>query len=263
VFFIDDGFNEIETECMLLSVIIPAWQEARRLHITLAGIEHLRNALPYPIEVILVDDGSTDGTADRALAAGLSVIRQPHKGKGAAVRAGMLAANGMYRMVADADWSMSPEQVLMMLPPAMTGFDVCIASRELPSSIRLGEPRWRHMMGRTYNHLVQQVLLPGFSDTQCGFKVFRAEAARALFSRCSEDGWAFDVEVLALAREYGLRIIEVPIDWTHDPDSRVHPLRDAPGMLKALFRIRKKLAMEPGNAPMTPQPIHSTMFPRP
>ena len=248
---------------MLLSVIIPAWQEARRIHITIDGVNRLRNALPYPIEVILVDDGSTDGTADLALQAGLSVIRQPHKGKGAAVRAGMLAANGMYRLVADADWSMAPEQVLMMLPPAMTGFDVCIASRELPSSSRNGEPRWRHLMGRAYNHLVQQVLLPGFYDTQCGFKVFRAEAARALFTRCQEDGWAFDVEVLALAREYGLRVMEVPIDWDHDPDSRVQPMRDAPSMLKALFRIRARMAMGPGDAPMPAQPIHPSQFMRP
>jgi len=236
---------------MLLSVIIPAWQEAKRMPTTIDGVARLRAALPYPIEVILVDDGSTDGTADLASAAGMTVIRRPHHGKGAAVRAGMLAATGMYRMIADADWSMRPEQALLMLPPVLTGFDIAIASRELPDSVRTGEPQWRHMIGRTYNHLVQQILLPGLLDTQCGFKVFRAEAARALFNRCHEDGWAFDVEVLALAREYGLRVVEVPIDWSHDGDSRVRPLRDAPGMLAALFRIRTRLAMgPPRNSPL-------------
>jgi glycosyltransferase involved in cell wall biosynthesis len=230
---------------MLLSVIIPAWQEAKRLPTTIAGINRLRAALPYPIEVILVDDGSTDGTADKAEAAGLTVLRCAHKGKGAAVRTGMLAANGMYRMIADADWSMSPEQSLLMLPPVLTGFDLAIASRELPDSQRSNEPQLRHVIGRTYNSLVRNVLLPGIHDTQCGFKVFRAEAARAIFSRTHEDGWAFDVEVLALAREYGLRVVEVPIDWEHNRDSRVRPFRDAPGMVAALFRIRTRLAMAP------------------
>ena len=168
---------------MLLSVIIPAWQEAKRMHTTVEGVARLRAALPYPVEVILVDDGSTDGTADLASAAGMKVIRRPHRGKGAAVRAGMLAANGMYRMIADADWSMCPEQALLMLPPVLHGYDVAIASRELPDSQRSGEPAWRHWIGRTYNQLVQQVVLPGILDTQCGFKVFRAEAARAIFSR--------------------------------------------------------------------------------
>jgi dolichyl-phosphate beta-glucosyltransferase len=104
---------------------------------------------------------------------------------------------------------------------------------------------WRHLVGRTYNHLVQQIVIPGLQDTQCGFKVFRAEAARAIFSRTREDGWAFDVEVLALARALGLRVTEVPIDWSHDSDSRVRVIRDAPGMLAALFRIRTRLAISP------------------
>ena len=158
-------------------------------------------------------------------------------------------------MIADADWSMRPEQALLMLPPVLTGHDIAIGSRELPDSVRTGEPAWRHLIGRTYNNLVQQIILPGLLDTQCGFKVFRAEAARAIFSRCHEDGWAFDVEVLALAREYGLRVVEVPIDWTHDRDSRARPLRDAPSMLAALFRIRSRILFGPQM--MTPSDIQS------
>jgi len=228
---------------MLLSLIIPAWQEASRFHITIQGVQRLRAALPYPLEVIVVDDGSTDGTAKLAENAGFNVIQQGHRGKGAAVRTGMLAATGMYRMIADADWSMPPEQTLMMLPPTLTGFDIVMASREHPGSQRSGEPLVRHLIGRAYNHCVQHLVLPGVEDTNCGFKIFRAEAARAIFARTREDGWAFDVEVLALARAFGLRVVEVPIDWSHDPDSRVHPLRDAPAMLAALLRIRTRMAM--------------------
>ncbi len=247
---------------MLLSIIIPAWQEARRMSTTVDGVNQLRAALPYPIEVIVVDDGSSDGTAELAEAGGLTVLRRPHRGKGAAVRTGMLAANGMYRMVADADWSMAPSQALLMLPPVLTGFDMAIASRELPDSSRADEPHWRHLMGRTYNKLVRSVLLPGIRDTQCGFKVFRAEAARAIFSRTREDGWAYDLEVLALAREFGLRVVEVPIDWRHNRDSRVRPFMDAPGMVAALFRIRARIANTASFGPVfEPQDV-SDQLPR-
>jgi len=228
---------------VLLSLIIPVWQEAARFHLTVDGVDRLRAALPYPLEVIIVDDGSSDGTSTLATDAGYQVIRQAHRGKGAAVRTGMLAATGMYRMIADADWSMPPEQALMMLPPAMTGFDIAIASRELAGSRRSNESLARHLVGRAFNLAVQSLVLPGIEDTQCGFKIFRAEAARAIFSRTREDGWAFDVEALALARAFGLRINEVPIDWSHHRNSRVHPLRDAPGMFAALLRIRTRLAM--------------------
>jgi len=228
---------------VLLSLIIPAWQEARRFDRTVDGVARLAHALPYAFEVVLVDDGSTDGTADLAEAQGWTVIRECHRGKGAAVRTGMLAANGMYRMLADADWSMPPEQALMMLPPLETGFDVAIGSRQILGSRRTNEPLVRHLIGRVYNRAVQGIVLPGIEDSQCGFKVFRAEAARAIFSRTREDGWAFDVEALALARAFGLRIREIPIDWHHDRDTRVRPVRDAAGMLAALFRIRTRLAM--------------------
>jgi dolichyl-phosphate beta-glucosyltransferase len=191
------------------------------------------------------------------------VITQPHRGKGAAVRTGMLAATGVYRMLADADWSMPPEQALMLLPPARTGFDIAIASRELPGARRHGEPLLRHLIGRSFNTAVQHLVLPGIEDTQCGFKVFRAEAARAIFGRIREDGWAFDVEALALARAMGLRIHEVPIDWSYHKDTRVHPLRDAPGMFAALLRIRTRLAMSHYPDPRGQAPVVLSPHDRP
>ena len=246
---------------MLLSVVIPAWQEARRIERLHQGVRSLRAALPYAVEVLVVDDGSTDGTGDLAARAGLQVLRQPHRGKGAAVRAGMLATRGVYRLLADADWSMPPEQVLAMLPPVLTGHDVVIASRETHGAQRTNEPAARHIIGRLFNMAVQSIVLPGVEDSQCGFKVFRAEAARAIFSRCREDGWAFDVEVLALARKLGMRVAEVPIDWRHDPDTRVRPLLDAPSMLASLLRVRARLstgayddAIEPDVSADPPRP---------
>ena len=227
------------------------------------GVNRLRAALPYDFEVILVDDGSTDGTADLARAERWTVIQQGHQGKGAAVRAGMLQASGLYRMYADADWSMPPEQALMLLPPLLNGFDVAIASRQLPGSKRQNEPLARHLIGRAYNQVVQTLVLPGIEDTQCGFKVFRAEAARAVFSRTREDGWAFDVEALALSRALGLRLREVAIDWHHDRDTRVRPLRDAPSMVAALLRIRTRLALSDYPAPASGPAIRrGVTFPR-
>ena len=249
-------------EFVFLSIVIPVWQEAARLHRTFAGIERLRAALPYNLEVVFVDDGSTDSTRDIIEDAGYPVIVQGHRGKGAAVRAGMLAANGLYRMIADADWSMPPEQALMMMPPLQSRFDIAIASRQRPGAVRTGEPLVRHLVGRVFNRAVQNIVLPGIEDTQCGFKVFRAEAARAIFSRTREDGWAFDVEALALARAFGMRIVEVPIDWHHDRDTRVHMVRDAPGMLAALVRIRARLAMSAYPAPMAGQAADASQGPQ-
>lgn len=245
---------------MLLSVIIPAWQEARRMETLVRGARRLQSMLPYAVEILVVDDGSTDGTGALAKAAGLTVIRQEHRGKGAAVRTGMLAASGLYRMVADADWSMPPEQVLTMIPPALTGFDVAIASREAHGARRVDEPLRRHLIGRLFNGLVQRLILPGLEDTQCGFKVFRAEAARSIFSRSVEDGWAFDVEVLALARALGLRVVEVPIDWTYDADSRVRPIRDGVAMMRAILRIRRNIArgVYPRDVALTPEEVATT-----
>ena len=226
---------------MKISLVIPAWNEHARLDRTVAGVRALQCLLPGELEVLLVDVGSTDGTGARAEQLGLPVLGQPHRGKGAAVRAGMLAVDGDYRLQADADWSMPPEQFLRMLPPECSGADVVMASREHPESRRHGEPYWRHLLGRVWNWVVQRLVLDGIEDSQCGFKCFRGETAERLFSISKEDGWAADVEVLALARLAGLRVEEVPIDWVFDRDSRVRPLRDVPGMLAAVSRVRRNL----------------------
>jgi glycosyltransferase involved in cell wall biosynthesis len=190
-----------------------------------------------------VDDGSTDGTARVAEGyAGrdprIIVQREPHGGKGAAVKAGLLAATGSYRFICDADLSMPIRELARFLPPLLAGADVAIGTREGAGARRVAEPTRRHLVGRTFNYLVQRLLLPGLHDTQCGFKMFTAVAVERIFRDMTVDGWSFDIEALYLARRCGLRIVEVPIEWHYRAESRLNVLRDGPAMLLDLLRIR-------------------------
>ncbi len=226
----------------LLSLVVPCYNEAHRLQGTFQGIGTLTAALPFPIEVVVVDDGSEDATSAMAARLGrdlpdFRLLSEPHRGKGGALRAGVLAARGEYVFLADADWSMPAEQVLAFLPPALTDFDVAIGSREAQGARRYGEPIARHLIGRVFNRMVQTAVLPGVEDSQCGFKCMRRVAAVELFRAVRIDGWAYDVEVLVLARRRGLRILEIPIDWHYRADSRVRPGRDSLAMFRDLLRI--------------------------
>jgi len=210
---------------------------------TLEQLNEFLSRQTYAWEVVVVDDGSTDGTASlvNGYAAGYPQFRllpRPHRGKGGAVKAGMLAAAGKYRFLCDADLSMPVEQLSRFLPPVLEGIDVAVGSRELADSRRLGEPARRHLMGRAYNWLVRRLAVPGIQDTQCGFKCFRETAAVQLFERQTLDGFAFDVEILFLARKAGLGVQEVAIDWHYRDQSRVRALRDSAAMTWDLFRVR-------------------------
>lgn len=226
----------------LLSLVVPCFDEAHRLEATFAGLRELIAALPYPVEILLVDDGSRDQTAAMAERLGREVpgfrlLREPHRGKGGALRAGVLAATGAYVFLADADWSMPPEQVMAFLPPALVDFDVAIGSREIPGAVRHGEPWRRHLLGRAFNRLVQLAVLPGIEDSQCGFKCLRHDVALSLFQAATVDGWAFDVELLLLARRRGLRVVEIPIDWHYRADSRLRAGRDGLAMARDVLRL--------------------------
>jgi len=223
--------------------VIPAYNEEERIGPTLERVDAYLSAQSYAAEVIVVDDGSQDSTAAIVEAfvtehPSARLLREPHRGKGHAVKEGMLAAKGKHRFLCDADLSMPIEEVARFLPPNLDDYDVALGSREAPGAQRYNEPAYRHLMGRVFNLVVRAVAVPGISDTQCGFKCFTAQAADALFTLQQLDGFAFDVEILFLARQLGMRIVEVPINWYFQERSKVHPVRDTVGMLAEALRVR-------------------------
>jgi glycosyltransferase involved in cell wall biosynthesis len=227
----------------LLSIIVPAHNEENRLPQSVEAILEFVHAQPYESEIIIVENGSSDHTAQisqdyAARYPEIQALQEPVAGKGLAVRRGMLAAKGDFRFICDADLSMPIEEVNLFLPPQAPPFDIAIASREIPGAVRYDEPYYRHLIGRAFNLLVRIVTLPGLQDTQCGFKCFRAEAAEELFPLQTIAGWTFDVEILFIARTRGMQVIEIPINWYFNSGSRVRILRDSATMFADLFRIR-------------------------
>ncbi|HET9050145.1 MAG TPA: dolichyl-phosphate beta-glucosyltransferase [Candidatus Dormibacteraeota bacterium] len=229
----------------MLSVVVPAFNEAARLPPTLARLREWLDAGGEAYEVIVVDDGSRDETADAtdAVRAGwpeLELLRLPvNTGKGAAVRAGMLRARGDLRLFSDADLS-APIEDLPRLRERIGGrCHVAIGSRAVDRSlVEVHQPFHRELMGRANNLLIRALVLPGIRDTQCGFKLFTADAAIACFAPLRTLRFGFDVEVLVRARRCGWTVAEVPVRWRHVEASRVHPLRDSTRMIWDLARIR-------------------------
>lgn len=226
-----------------LSVVIPAHNEETRLPKTLPQVLAHLDSREYNSEVVLVDSGSQDRTAEigRSFADAredFRLITADRPGKGLAVQKGMLAATGEYRFICDADLSMPIDQVDRFFPPQLEDVDIAIASRELKDSVRYDEPAYRHLIGRAFNTLVRLLAIPNIQDTQCGFKCFRAEVAEDLFRVQQLEGWTFDVELLFVAQKRGYRIAEVAIPWYYFPGSRVRIVRDSIAMFLDLFRIR-------------------------
>jgi dolichyl-phosphate beta-glucosyltransferase len=226
-----------------LSVIVPAYNEERRLPATLEKLQAYFAGQAFTHDIWVIDNGSTDRTADLVRAAArkdpaLRLAQIGIRGKGAAVRAGMLRAQGAYRFFCDADLSMPVEEFGRFYPPILAGADVAIGSREAAGARRFNEPAYRHLTGRVFSLAVKLLVLRGFEDTQCGFKCFSAAAAEDLFSRQRFNGWSFDVEVLYLARRRGFTIREVPVPWYYQSDSRVRLADDSLRMFLDLIRIR-------------------------
>lgn len=238
-----------------LTLVIPAYDEAARIGHTLGALAGwLRDPPRAPVEVILADDGSGDGTL-RCLEAfareheAARVLALPHRGKAATVTSGVLAATGARVLFSDADLSVPLSEVGRFADAIDAGADVAIGSREAPGARREREPGYRHLMGRAFNGLVRALVVPGIQDTQCGFKMFSRAAARAIFSRLRRYGpdaprvrgpmvTAFDVEVLFVARKLGLRVVELPVPWRHGEQSKVRPVVDAVRMTRDVLGVK-------------------------
>jgi len=232
-----------------LSLIIPAYNEELRLRPTLERLHAHLSARSASYEIVVVDDGSRDGTCEVVAAVAARIpqvvlVRQrPNRGKGAAVRCGMLAARGRIRVMWDADCSMPPDELPRLLAPIEGGrADVAIGSRYAAGARTVKQPRYRVWWSRLCNKFIQRWLVPRVLDTQCGFKAFTARAALNLFGTATIDGWAFDLEILALARRRDFAIEEVGVEWKDDGRSRVNPLTDFWKVIREALTIRRNLA---------------------
>jgi dolichyl-phosphate beta-glucosyltransferase len=235
-----------------LSIVIPAFNEAQRLPATLDLVERYLGTAGVAAEVIVVDDGSRDSTTEvvRERAARWPQLRlvaaERNGGKGAAIRLGMVAARGRYRVFSDADLSVPIDDMEKLLRPLRAGAGVAIASRGLPESqVELHQPWYRETMGKIFNRLVRIFVLGGVHDTQCGFKAFTAEVADRVFPVLQTRGFGFDVEVLYRANHAGYQIVEVPTRWINSPQSRVHPIRHSAAMFLELLAIPDRVRRHP------------------
>ena len=235
-----------------LSLIVPAYNEEKRLPATLERIAQYLATRDFSHELLVVDDGSRDQTREvvRDFAATRPWVRLVqyddehgqalNRGKGFAVRAGVEAAVGRDVLFSDADLSTPIEEMERLLPLISRGdCDVAIASRAMPeSNLSVRQPPHREWMGRRFNAMVQTLAVPGIVDTQCGFKAFRGDVAKKLFGLAQIDGFGFDPEILFLARKFGYRIREIPVTWHHCDNSRVNPMTAPFSMFRELLEVR-------------------------
>ena len=228
-----------------LSIVIPAYNESARIPATLRKVIEYLRAQPEPWELVVVDDGSTDQTAacveqfSREVP-GVRLLRcETNRGKGAAVRTGMLAAQGEFVLFSDADLSAPMSELPQLLEPLRNGYDVAFGSRALKRElIEIHQSPFREAAGQFFNLVLRMITGLPFRDTQCGFKAFRREAAQRIFPQQTIEGFGFDPELLYIARKLDYRSIEVPVRWAHSEGTKVNPLRDGARMASDLLRIR-------------------------
>ena len=229
-----------------LSIIVPAYNEEKRIVETLNRLKAYMKDIRYRYEILVVDDGSDDGTRElvkkfifRNSSMALRLIEERHRGKGHAVKTGILAAKGRFVLFMDADASVPMEKIADFTSCLeQDEKDIVIASRDVSGANRYNEPVIRHIASRAFNLLVRAFLMRGLSDTQCGFKAFQGRVARDLFQRACIDGFSFDVEILYLAQRRGKTIGELPVEWRYRSSSRMRLWRDVYPMFLDVFRIR-------------------------
>jgi dolichyl-phosphate beta-glucosyltransferase len=227
-----------------LSVVVPAYNEEGRLSKSLPAIMDYLSRQSYAWEVLIIDDGSSDRTGEIAARIGenkpVRVLQNnPNRGKGYSIRYGMLEARGKYRLFSDADLSTPIEELDHFWKPVAEGYDVVIGSRAVSGSrLEVRQARYREWMGRAFNLLVRMMLVPGIHDTQCGFKLFSEKAATEIFPRQTLQGFAFDVELLILARKHGYKVKEFPVRWINSPATTVSAWRDSSRMFVDLVRLK-------------------------
>ena len=233
----------MENTCFL-SLIIPAYNEEKRLPDCIEKLKGFISSQKEPVEVLLVENGSSDATYQMASAyreqlPWLTVLHEDKAGKGGAIRRGMLASHGKYRMFADIDFAMPVEEISKFIPPKLHNFDVAIASRAAKGSVQKNKSPIRSLSSNIFNLFVQLLAVRGIRDTQCGFKCFTAAAAEKIFSVQTIEGWAFDVEVLYIAKHFNMRIAEIPVTVFYDENSKVKLWTAVPKMMLDIFKIRK------------------------
>ena len=239
-----------------ISIIIAAFNEEKRIIPSLLKIKEYINKQNIPYEIIVVDDGSTDHTHTvvRDLIKDIPYLKvihyAPNKGKGHALRTGVLASKGEIILLSDADLSTPIEELSKLLPLIYNHkCDIAIGSRALAlSEIVKKQPWWRQSMGKFFNKLVKALVIEDFKDTQCGFKVFRGDIARNLFKEAQIDRFAYDVEILAIGKKKGCKIVEAPVRWINSPESKVNPVKDSLQMFGDLLKIRMTIGKTEKNS---------------
>jgi dolichyl-phosphate beta-glucosyltransferase len=236
-----------ETATPRLSVVVPSFNEEQRLPRTIEAIERYLVAVNVSYELILVDDGSADGTRqimDKAAERNrfVKVEANPHnQGKGRAIATGVAAARGAEILITDADLSTPIEELEKLQAALDNGAGVAIGSRSIKGSrVEISQPIYRQLMGKTFNLIVQALLLPGIWDTQCGFKLFRADVAHAAFAGLTSERFGYDPEVLYRVKKQGAKIAEVPVVWRNSAPTKVSPISSSLDMLKDVFKVRFK-----------------------